>query len=492
MSLTKSDIGSATPSMYTIQSVEMIELTAEQPPSTSPTLVPGTPTLELEAAFPASTDPDTSKNESSLAPVDRGFGALSFLAAAFFVEVIVWGFPNAFGVFLDSYLDDPFYASQKSASSLLPLIGPLSSGIMYCSSPVIYPTVARWPQYRQISMWIGALCCWGSLFGASYSTKVLDLVILQGVLYAVGGSLLYAPCISYLSEWFVERRGLASGVLFAGSASGGFILPLILPHLITTVGVAKTLRIISFVVLGLLAPLLPFVKGRLPASRIHGPAARASDRTWLRSQSFWLLIATNTLQSFGHFVPMNWLTAFAGDLHASKAKSSLTLSLLNGMSVLGGLSMGLLSDKFSAWLLALSTVLATSLITFVLWGVLSHSFAGLLLFSIVYGALAGGWASLWAGFVRPIAMDDPRLSTTLFGYLMLSRGLGNILSTPISTSLSRLKVWQALGLGYAVGGGRFENMIIYAGTCFAAAAIIASVGLGTEKHRPHSHSTAGL
>lgn len=138
-------------------------------------------------------------------------------------------------------------------------------------------------------------------------------------------ALLYAPCISYLSEWFVERRGLASGVLFAGSASGGFILPLILPHLITTVGVAKTLRIISFVVLGLLAPLLPFVKGRLPASRIHGPAARASDRTWLRSQSFWLLIATNTLQSFGmrpscsspisrseprfsgHFVPMNWL-----------------------------------------------------------------------------------------------------------------------------------------------------------------------------------------
>lgn len=41
-------------------------------------------------------------------------------------------------------------------------------------------------------------------------------MFLQGVAYAIGGSLLYAPCISYMSEWFVVRRGLANGVIFAG------------------------------------------------------------------------------------------------------------------------------------------------------------------------------------------------------------------------------------------------------------------------------------
>lgn len=30
-------------------------------------------------------------------------------------------------------------------------------------------------------------------------------------------ALLYAPCISFLSEWFVQRRGLANGIVFAGS-----------------------------------------------------------------------------------------------------------------------------------------------------------------------------------------------------------------------------------------------------------------------------------
>ncbi|KII90805.1 hypothetical protein PLICRDRAFT_39395 [Plicaturopsis crispa FD-325 SS-3] len=472
--------------MSVLQSPEVIELNAAERHPSSPTSATLFPSTGNQGTGLAAFDEASSRNESALAPVDTGFGAWSFLAAAFFVEVIAWGFPNAFGVFLDSYLDDPFYASQPSAFSLLPLIGPLSSGIMYCSSPLIYPMSARWPQYRQISMWLGAFCCSASLFGASYCSKVIDLVILQGVLYAVGASLLYAPCISYLSEWFVERRGLANGVLFAGSGFGGFALPLFLPQLITKYGMPTTLRIISAVVLGLMVPLLPFVKGRLPVSRVHGPA-RASDRSWIKSRSFWLLMATNLLQSFGHFVPLNWLPTFAGDLHASKSSSSLTLAILNGVSVFGGLFTGLMSDKFSVWILALFTVLGTSLVTFVLWGVFSHSFAGLLLFSVFYGIFAGGWTSLWTGFVKPLARDDPRLSTTLLGYMMLSRGVGNILSTPISTSLSRFKVWQTSG-GYAVGGGRFENMIIYAGTCFAGAAIVASINIGLGADTPRRHS----
>jgi MCP family monocarboxylic acid transporter-like MFS transporter 10 len=55
------------------------------------------------------------------------------LLAAFLVEGIVWGFPNAYGVFLAAYLKDPSFSSQKGVDSLLPLIGTLSSGIIYCS-----------------------------------------------------------------------------------------------------------------------------------------------------------------------------------------------------------------------------------------------------------------------------------------------------------------------------------------------------------------------
>lgn len=33
--------------------------------------------------------------------------------------------------------------------------------------------------------------------------------------------MLYMPVINLLSEWFVQRRGLAGGIIFAGSGVGG-------------------------------------------------------------------------------------------------------------------------------------------------------------------------------------------------------------------------------------------------------------------------------
>jgi MFS family permease len=54
--------------------------------------------------------------------------------------------------------------------------------------------------------------------------QVYVLVLTQGVLYAIGGSLIYSPCMSYMSEWFVNRRGMANGVIFAGNVVSYFLI----------------------------------------------------------------------------------------------------------------------------------------------------------------------------------------------------------------------------------------------------------------------------
>lgn len=72
------------------------------------------------------------------------------------VESLVWGLPVSYGgkqhrsmsmilthtsvVFLAAYLKDPVFANQPHAASLLPLIGPLCTGLMYISG-------GRRPQY---------------------------------------------------------------------------------------------------------------------------------------------------------------------------------------------------------------------------------------------------------------------------------------------------------------------------------------------------------
>ena len=69
---------------------------------------------------------------------------------------------------------------------------------------------------------------------------------------------------------------------------------------------------------------------------------------------------------------------------------------------------------------------------------------------------------------------------------MLSRGLGNVLSTPISTALRNIHSEGAMShpsikSGFKVGGGQYEGMIVFVGTAFAGAAIIVSLGWGVEK-----------
>jgi MFS transporter, MCT family, solute carrier family 16 (monocarboxylic acid transporters), member 10 len=78
---------------------------------------------------------------------------------------------------------------------------------------------------------------------------------------------------------------------------------------------------------------------------------------------------------------------------------------------------------------------------------------------------------------RPITKDDPTLSTTLLGLLFLSRGLGNVLSTPISTALSHGggDSVHPPKFGFDVDGGKYEKMIVYVGTCFVGAAIVSAV-----------------
>lgn len=67
--------------------------------------------------------------------------------------------------------------------------------------------------------------------------------------------------------------------------------------------------------------------------------------------------------------------------------------------------MGHLADKYDPWLLAIVILTLTSLATFILWGALGHTLAGLLSFGVVYGLVGGGWPCLWTAFAFPISSE---------------------------------------------------------------------------------------
>ena len=67
-----------------------------------------------------------------------------------------------------------------------------------------------------------------SLLAASFANSVTDLLFTQGAMYGIGGAFLYNPFVFYLDEWFIERKGLAFGILWAGTGISGTLVPLIM------------------------------------------------------------------------------------------------------------------------------------------------------------------------------------------------------------------------------------------------------------------------
>jgi MFS family permease len=86
-------------------------------------------------------------------------------------------------------------------------------------------------------------------------------------------------------------------------------------------------------------------------------------------------------------------------------------------------------------LLTISTF-GSAVIAGVLW-YMAKSFEWLLVFSMLFGLFAGGYSVLWAGFNATLT-DNPATGLWLYGLLAFQRGLGNILSGPISVELFKL------------------------------------------------------
>lgn len=75
------------------------------------------------------------------------------------------------------------------------------------------PITIKLCRYRQHMVLFGTVLCITANIGASFCTDILVLVLCQGVLYGIGFLIISYCTFSMLNEWFVERRGLAYGIL---------------------------------------------------------------------------------------------------------------------------------------------------------------------------------------------------------------------------------------------------------------------------------------
>ncbi|RFU26217.1 hypothetical protein B7463_g10120, partial [Scytalidium lignicola] len=395
--------------------------------------------------------PHEEVEQANLPQADGGRDAWLFLTGCFMIEALVWGFPFSFGVFQEYYSKLELFEGQSSG---IAVIGTSASGVMYLGAPLVFFILHSWPHLRRYSGIVGLAIITLALIASSFANAVWQLILTQGVLYAIGGALLYAPTILYLDEWFIAKKGFAFGVMWGGTGASGVIVPLVMSWGLSKYGFRTMLRVWALTLIILAGPLNFYVKPRIPLNSYSATTRRRTSWAFLKRPVFLVLQASNILESFGFFVPGVYLPSYARTLGMSTLAGSSSIVLLNATSVLGQIGLGYLIDRLHVTTVIMISTVGATLSVFMLWG-FSVSVPVLFLFALAYGLFAGGFTAIYTGVIKEVQKHDQFAETgTIFGLLAAGRGIGAVSSGPISEALLGPEPWKGVSqFGYGSGYG---------------------------------------
>ncbi|KAM0321261.1 hypothetical protein ACHAPQ_009528 [Fusarium lateritium] len=396
--------------------------------------------------------------EASLPPTDHGRDAYLTLMCCTLAQLPIWGYSVSFGIFQE-YYSRPSSPISTASSGTIATIGALQQGVMYLMMPFAFLILTRYPHLRQWCGPLGLAITTASLIASAFVSGIGGLIATQGALYSIGCGLVFCPISHYMNEWFVERKGMALGVMWAGKSSTGIAMPFIFDALLRKIGLRATLLAWAGASAVMILPTLFFIKPRIPT---HTQArVQKLSFNFLRHTSFWMMQAGVIIQSLGYLMPSTYLASYASTIGLPSITGPILLALFSVASVPGGIIHGMVGDKLSATKAVTLASLGSALPIFLLWG-LSLNLANLVVFVVLYGFFAGGFSSTWSNMSADIQKDDSAADSALiFGMLMGGRGVGFVVAGPLSGVLLQAKaVLSDEALGYAT---QYGPMIICTG-----------------------------
>jgi MFS family permease len=208
------------------------------------------------------------------------------------------------------------------------------------------------------------------------------------------------------------------------------LFPFIISSSLEKYGFPTVLRAWAIALFVLIAPLVRFVKRRVPVSQ-----PRRFSWDFLLTPAFMLFQLGNIVQGLGFFLPQIYLPTIAVEMGASTLMATLTLVVLNIAGVVGNVAMGSLIDRYHVTTCIAVSSFGSAIAVLVFWGS-SVNLPILYVFCILYGFFAGSFSVSYAGIMklvgRKVARTEPGI---VMGALGLGRGLGNTVSGPLSSAL---------------------------------------------------------
>nr|XP_019048291.1 hypothetical protein I302_02061 [Kwoniella bestiolae CBS 10118]OCF27221.1 hypothetical protein I302_02061 [Kwoniella bestiolae CBS 10118] len=440
--------------------------------SVAPTATPGaTSDDSKEGYFPSASSSGRSPSEKDLERQSRlrefeehvypdgGYGWVVLVSCVILAGCCM-GWNMNYGVFQEYYSTNIF-PGQKTALLILP---GCFNGFFMSTSAFLAGRMGDRYGFKRV-LYASAGLFWLGLFLASWSTKLWQLTLTQGVIAGFGQGLAMPLFMSLPSQWFYKKRGLASGIAIGGAGLGGGTITLVARQLLTTVGYKKTLLILSFIELFFMLLAINFLRIRptSPEAR-SGKSAPWVDGDVIRTSAFWSIMIGTVVGTIGYGMPFSFLAQYvrANFTITDPILLALPTTLLAYMVCVGRALVGFVADRIGPLNTYILVFFLSGVIQLCLW-LTAKSFGATLAFAIMFGLIAPGFQGILPQII--VQLFGPANLATNVGLILLSGAPGNLINGPIGG-----------GLYDTTGRTTFKYTIIFGGGMQILGGILACYG----------------
>ncbi|KAJ2524065.1 hypothetical protein GGI11_001079 [Coemansia sp. RSA 2049] len=346
------------------------------------------------------------------------------IVGCFVIQALSCGTIHAWGV-QQEYLAANVYSGDESGIKTLGYVGTLMFFGIY-----IWGMLAGWMaevwSYRKLCV-IGVLLMFlGQLLG-SFCKQPWQLCLAEGIVYGLGGGLVYSPTSTAPARWFTTRRGLATGITVAGVGVGGLVI----------------------------APLTEYLVSHTRTLKNFNWGAFYNRRFVVQALMVFFVTAA-------YIVPFMYLPQFWVSKGISSQTASVIIAVANVSSSIGRVVTGLAADYIGVLNSLMVTLIVSSISCLLIWPLTTGTGVAIVM-GIFYGFPSGGYwtlAPLAAGKLFGVSM---LASTT--GIFYTTSAIGAWLGTPVAGALLH-------GPGH---DSDFLSMSLYIGALWAVAFIMAVI-----------------
>ena len=192
----------------------------------------------------------------------------------------------------------------------------------------------------------------GLLYGVGYAlisivVEPWHLVVLFGTCIGLGLATHDVITLSTIARWFEGRRGIMTGLVKVGTATGQMVLPPLVALLMAVVGWRYAALVMGYAGAALLL-IAAYATQSPPKHRSPVPPAddrRPASAGLRRSRAFWTLSAVQLL-FFPSLVTVPLHIAVHGiDLGMTRTTAAVLLTMIGGASIVGRLTVGTFVDR---------------------------------------------------------------------------------------------------------------------------------------------------